>query len=68
MAKIVYRIMFSNGNTVTFDSDMDVDFHKIGVNAFGAGTLAFDDAFINLQHVIFIDKEVKNDGQSNSKN
>lgn len=56
MAKIVYRVMFDNGNAVTFDST--VDFHKIGVSQYGAGSMAFDDTFINLQHVVFIDKEV----------
>ena len=61
MAKIVYHMMFDNGNAVTFDSDLDVDFHEIGVTEFGAGALAFDDAFVNLQHIIFITKEIKND-------
>lgn len=61
MAKIIYRVMFDNGNAVTFDSTVDVDFHKIGVSQYGAGLLAFDDTFINLQHVVFIDKEVKNE-------
>ena len=62
MAKKVYRIIFDNGNTVAFDSDIDINFHKIGVSEYGAGSLAFDDAFINLQHVVYIDKEVKSDG------
>lgn len=62
MSKIVYHVMFDNGNAYTFDSTVDVDFHKIGVSQYGAGSLAFDDIFINLQHVIFINKEVKNDG------
>lgn len=57
MSKIVYRIMFDNGNAVTFESTVDMDFHKIGVSQYGAGSLAFDDTFINLQHVVFIDKE-----------
>lgn len=57
MAKIIYRAMFDNGNTVTFESTVDVDFHKISVSQYGAGSMAFDDIFINLQHVVFIDKE-----------
>lgn len=32
MSKIVYRILFDNGNAVTFDSDVDIDFHNIGVS------------------------------------
>lgn len=59
MVKNVYQIMFDNGNAVTFDSDINVDFHKIGVSQYGAGLMAFDDTIINLQHVIFIDKEEK---------
>ena len=59
MSKIVYRIMFDNGNAITFDSDVDMNFHKIGVSQYGAGSLAFDDTFINLQHVIYISKEAK---------
>lgn len=51
--------MFDNGNTVTFDSDVDINFHKIGVSQYGAGSLAFDDALINLQHVVYINKEEK---------
>ncbi len=66
MAKIVYRAMFDNGNTVTFESNIDIDFHKIGVSGYGAGSMAFDDIFINLQHVVFIDKEVRNDGEQNT--
>lgn len=62
MNKLTYRVMFDNGNTVTFESTVDVDFHKIGVSEYGAGSMAFDDMFINLQHVIYINKEVKNDG------
>ena len=57
MNKFIYRIMFDNGNAVTFESTVDIDFHKIGVSQYGAGSLAFDDTFINLQHVVFIDKE-----------
>lgn len=64
MNKFVYRVMFDNGNTVTFESTVDVNFHKIGVSEHGAGSMAFDDIFINLQHLAFIDKEVKKDGQS----
>ena len=67
MAKIVYRIVFDNGNSVTFDSNMDVDFHKIGVSQYGAGSLAFDDTFINLQHVVFIDKEEKVENKPETK-
>lgn len=59
MSKIVYHVMFDNGNAYTFDSDVDVDFHKIGVSAYGAGSLTFNDTFINLQHVVFINKEEK---------
>lgn len=59
MSKTVYRIMFDNGNAVTFDSDIDMDFHKIGISQYGAGSLAFDDTFINLQHVVYICKNVK---------
>lgn len=59
MSKIVYHVMFDNGNTVTFDSDVDINFHKIGVSQYGAGSLAFDDALINLQHVVYINKEEK---------
>lgn len=61
MSKFTYRVMFDNGNAVTFESTVDVDFHKIGVSEYGAGSMAFDDIFINLQHVVFIDKEVKNE-------
>jgi len=59
MSKIVYHVMFDNGNTVTFDSDVDINFHKIGVSQYGAGSLAFDDTLINLQHVVYINKEAK---------
>lgn len=59
MAKNVYQIMFDNGNAVTFDSTVDVDLHKIGMTQYGAGSLAFDDMFINLQHVVYISKEEK---------
>ena len=62
MVKFVYRVMFDNGNAVTFESNNNINLHKIGVSEYGAGSMALDDAFINLQHVIFIDKEVKNDG------
>ena len=61
MSKFVYRAMFDNGNSVTFESTVDMDFHKVGVSEYGAGSIAFDDIFINLQHVAFIDKEVKNE-------
>jgi hypothetical protein len=63
MAKYIYQIMFDNGNAFTFDSDVNIDFHKIGVSESGAGSLAFNDAFINLQHVVYIVKEVKKDEQ-----
>lgn len=61
MSKNVYHVMFDNGNAVTFDSDIDMNFHKIGVSQYGAGSLAFDDTFINLQHVVYISKEVKDE-------
>ena len=61
MSKIIYHVMFDNGNAVTFDSNIDVNFHKIGVSESGAGSLAFDDTFINLQHVVFINKENKDE-------
>lgn len=57
MSKMVYHVMFDNGNTITFDSDTNIDFHRIGVSKHGAGSLAFDDLFINLQHVVSISKE-----------
>lgn len=63
MTKIVYRAMFDNGNTVTFESDVDVNLHEIKMSEYGAAALIFDDIFINLQHVVFIDKEIKNDGE-----
>lgn len=59
MAKTIYKVMFDNGNAVTFDSDVNIDFHKIGISTSGAGSLAFDDTFINLQHVVFINKETR---------
>lgn len=62
MSKTVYCAMLDNGNAYTFDSDVDIDFHKIGVSEYGAGSLAFNDTFINLQHVIFINKEAKENG------
>ena len=67
MAKNVYQIMFDNGNAVTFDSTVDVDLHKIGMTQYGAGSLAFDDMFINLQHVIYISKEKKVENENISK-
>ena len=67
MAKMIYRVMFDNGNAVTFESTVDIDFHKIGVSTYGAGSLAFDDTFINLQHVVFIDKEEKVERTSENK-
>lgn len=67
MSKFVYRAMFDNGNSVTFESTVDMDLHKIGVSQYGAGSLAFDDIFINLQHVVFIDKEEKVESTSVEK-
>lgn len=67
MSKFVYRVMFDNGNTVTFESTVNVDFHTIGVSEHGAGSMAFDDIFINLQHVVFIDKEEKVENTSMEK-
>ena len=61
MSKIIYHVMFDNGNATTFDSDIDVDFHKIGVSECGAGSLTSNDMFINLQHVVFISKENKDE-------
>ena len=62
MNKFIYHIMFDNGNTITFESDIDINFHEIGVSEYGGGTMLFGNTFINLQHVVFIDKEAKNDG------
>ena len=59
MSKFVYHVMFDNGNAVTFDSTADVDLHKICMTQYGSGSLAFDDMFINLQHVVYISKEKK---------
>lgn len=67
MNKLTYRVMFDNGNTVTFESTVNVDFHSIGVSQYGAGSMAFDDIFINLQHVIFVDKEEKVENTSMEK-
>ena len=50
---------FDGINSVIFDSTVDIDLHKIGVTQYGAGSLAFDDMFINLQHVVSIDKKIK---------
>ena len=67
MGKFAYRIMFDNGNVITFESTVNVDFYRIGVSEYGAGSMVFDDVFINLQHVVFIDKEEKVENTSMKK-
>ena len=56
---MTYKYTFTcvGGNTITFTTSTNIDFHKISNTA-----IAFNDLFINLSNVICINKEVVEEG------
>lgn len=51
--KFTYRVMFKNKYEFFFNSDIDIDLHKLQ-----PGYLALDDLFIDLNDVLYIRKEI----------
>ena len=52
-----YSIRCIDGNTITFEIDEDIDFHTLSNTA-----IAFDDMYINMANVIYIQKQIITEG------
>ena len=54
--KYKYTFKFIDGTTLTFETTTNIDFHTIANTA-----IAFNDVYINMANVIYIQKVVRNE-------
>lgn len=55
--KYKYSVKYINGTTMTFEITENIDLHKLTNTA-----IAFDDIYINMANVIYIQKQIIPEG------
>lgn len=55
--KYKYSVRYIDGNTMTFETVENIDFHTISITA-----IAFNDMYINMANVIYIQKQIISKG------